>query len=284
MIGRPIRRVLNSFDFVRQQVRNLLEDSVLVTRRWKNGTVLRHRRMDGSSILVRADEDSGRDIYFHGHCEPNEYTYLSQHVRANDVCFDVGANVGIYTLLFSTLARQGEVHAFEPVDLNYHILCTNVIANKFDNVRVNRMAVGDMNGEAEFVVASDGAYSSFIDTGRKLPAVKTRVPVTTLDSYVDLHKVPRIDCLKVDVEGAEARVLEGGAGLLGDQEKRPHLVMLELYDPMLERYGSSIDAVLSKMRSFGYDAFVIIAGEKTEFRREHYSRFYNVFFSPKDRV
>jgi FkbM family methyltransferase len=232
-------------------------------------------------MLVRADQDSGRFLYFYGRYEPEECGYFQNVLRPSDVCIDIGANVGFYTLLFSRLAATGEVHAFEPVEANWHMLNINVLTNSLRNVTLNRAAVGDRDGEAEFTLASDPTYSSFVDTGRKPSAGCVQVPVITLDSYLRQQQLARVDCLKVDVEGGEYKVLMGGTRLLSDPQRRPRLVMLELHNPMLQQQGSSIDQLVGQMRAFGYSPFVWAKDQRVPFRREHHMKYFNVFFSPE---
>jgi len=199
-------------------------------------------------------------------------------VNQGDTIFDVGANIGYFSLLFASLCPHGSVHSFEPVPLNFHLLCMNRLLNGFSNLRPNQDAVGEVEGQVDFVISADSAFSSLIDTSRKQVVERAVVDMTTLDAYCERHKVARIDLLKVDVEGAEARVLAGAAQLLKDSTRRPRTIMLELFEPMLERHGSSIQNVLDQMHTNGYRPFVASGGQLVPFTREHYNRFYNVAF------
>src|SRR5262249_1044464 len=152
---------------------------------------------------------------------------------------------------------KGQVHAFEPVPLNYHLLESNLIINGFGNVVVNRAAVTDVDGDVEFNIAGDSAYSSMLDTGRKPVLKKVRVPALTLDHYSAQRHIETVNFLKVDVEGAEELVLKGAAGLLSTPARRPRLVLLELYEAMLSKYGSGISRVVDCMEHFGYKPFVV---------------------------
>ncbi|HST78152.1 MAG TPA: FkbM family methyltransferase [Verrucomicrobiae bacterium] len=281
MTVRPLLRMRQAFQFTKLQLRNVMDDTAIFVGRWKKGSALRQRSIGTSRMLLRADQDSGRFLYFYGQYEPEECSYFQQALRPADICFDVGANVGFYTLLFSRLAGEGEVHAFEPVESSWHILSTNVLANNLTNVTVNRAAVGACDAELEFTLASDPTYSSFVDTERRTAAARIRVPAMSIDSYIEKSGLPRIDCLKVDVEGAEYKVLTGAAGLLSDAKRRPRIVMLELHDPMLQRQGSSIDQVVQQMAAYGYSPFIWSKQQHLPFRREHYMEYFNVFFVPQ---
>ncbi len=261
-----------------QGLSNLSTDLKLLARRWRHGVVLRQKRLKRFQMIVRADEEVGREIYYGGVHEYAETAFLCSRVESGSICCDIGANVGYYSLLFASLAREGTVHSFEPVPLNFYVLCTNRLLNLFSNLVLNSCAVGDSNGTVGFVVSRDSAFSSFVDTGMKPKAMEISVPIVRLDSYCEQNAVSRIDVLKVDVEGAEGKVLSGATELLGDRSRRPRTVMLELYEPMLVRYESSIDQILCVMERFDYRPFVFSNGRPVPFQREHYNRLYNVIF------
>ena len=261
-----------------QGLSNLSTDLMLLVRRWRNGVVLRQKQLDSFQMIVRADEEVGRAIYYGNVHEGDETAFLRSRVTARSICCDIGANVGYYSLLFASLAPDGRVHSFEPVPLNFYVLCTNRLLNHFYNLIANPCAVVDSNATVSFVVSRDSAFSSLVDTGMKPRAMEISVPMIRLDSYCEQNGVDRIDVLKVDVEGAEGRVLSGAPELFRDRSRRPRTIMLELYDPLLSRYDSSIDRILSTMEDFGYRPFVFRKGQRVSFQREHYNRLYNVIF------
>lgn len=263
---------------LRQGLSNLSVDLMLLRRRCQEGIVLRQKHLDRFQMIVRADEEVGREIYYGGVHESAETAFLRSRVERSSVCCDIGANVGYYSLLFASLAREGAVHSFEPVPLNFYVLCTNRLLNHFSNLTANPCAVGDSNGSVGFVVSRDSAFSSFVNTGIKPIAMEISVPIVRLDTYCETNGVGKIDVLKVDVEGAEGKVLAGATHLFADPSRRPSTVMLELYEPMLIHYGSSIDQILGHIGDFGYRPFVFVGGQLVRFQRDHYNRLYNVIF------
>src|SRR5664279_3823398 len=179
------------------------------------------------------------------------------------------------------LAPRGTVHAFEPVPSNFHLLSTNVMLNQSTNVHRDALAISDSPGSAGFTIAADGAYSSFIDTKRKLVQSKFIVEMTSLDAYCEANAIARIDCLKVDVEGAEGKVIAGASRLLSDPSRRPRLIIMELYNPMLTMYGTSIQAIVSILAGYGYQPKVEReAGTLSPLTPEEFDVHYNVFFLP----
>jgi FkbM family methyltransferase len=238
-----------------------------------------HSRINGYALLVLANEDVGRAIYFGGSYEPAETKYLRKAIGSDAVCVDIGANVGYFTMLMAQAASGGNVHAFEPIELNAVLLRASIELNGFTNVRINQCAVGDTVGAVSLSQSSDSAYSSIHDTQRKPLARTLTVSVTTLDAYLEREGVERVDVLKADVEGAEGLVVAGASRLLSDKARRPHLIMLELYDQNLQAFGSSVSAVQAKMQSFGYEPFIVNEeGEMVPFTDELKALYYNVLF------
>jgi FkbM family methyltransferase len=267
------------------ELNGVAEDVRVFFQRTRHGITLRQRRLDGASLLVRAEEAVGHEIYFYGEYEPEYSNSLLAQIRETDVCVDAGANMGFYTVLMAMRARRGVVHAFEPVPLNYHILSTNVLVNELRNIVVNNFALGDHNGETEFAIARDGGLSSILDTGRGPIDSVMRVPISTLDDYVEKNGIERIDCLKADVEGAEEVILRGAPRLFSDANRRPRFLMLELENGMLGRYGSSVDRVVDLMRDYGYAAMVPRDAVLVPFTADDHKLFYNVYFiAPENKV
>jgi FkbM family methyltransferase len=272
------RRLRRAGRAARNQGSGLMQDFRLFTRQTREPSSFRQSRVDGMSVLVKANEDVGREIYFFQDFESEESKYILENIRETDICVDVGANIGFYSLSFAKKAVRGEVHCFEPVPLNFHMMAVNVLANAFSNVSMNNCAVGDVNCETEFCVAQDGAFSSLINTGRKVVSEILKTRVLTLDSYCRERNLTRIDVLKVDVEGAEMAVIRGATEVLSDPKRRPHLVMLELFEPMLQQFGSTLAQVEELMSGYGYRPFVLIEERLVPFTTSHHDRFYNILF------
>jgi FkbM family methyltransferase len=262
----------------RHEAVGLMEDVRLYARLRSGPCAFRQSLIDGMSVLVRADDDVGRDIYFLREFEPRESAFIFENVCESDICVDVGANVGFYTLGLAKKASRGAVHSFEPVPLNYHVLAVNVLANRLSNVVMNNYAIGDVNGEVDFCTAEDGSYSSLVNTGRRAITRTAKTRIVKLDSYCSEFNLPRIDILKVDVEGAEPVVIRGTAGLLADPERRPRLIMLELFEPMLRQFGSTIERVQALMYTYGYRPFVFVRDKLVPFSKCHHNGFFNVLF------
>lgn len=277
------RKVLIVFKTVGRALAGMAVDFKILTKRWDGGPVFRQFHQNGHQLLVPADKDVGRLTYYFGSFEKEETSYFRQVLKRSDVCVDVGANVGYYTVLMAGLAQEGIVHSFEPQPLNYHLLGVNVSANNLTNVHTNLCALSDHEGEAPFVVAEDPAFSSLVDTGRKKVLSNIQVRIRTLDQYCAECQVPRVDILKVDVEGGEGKVLHGACRLLTTVDRRPRLVMLELNEAMLRKQGSSVEELIALMERIAYRPFVLEGGKEVPFSRQRPGASENAFFAPRAR-
>src|SRR5437867_7728698 len=138
---------------------------------------------------------------------------------AYDIVIDVGSHIGRYAV---DAARRGaHVFAVEPDPSNFAVLQQNVRLNRLRNVVLVPEAMGSTVGVVEFSLAErwNTGMSSIVDPEdeshrRKSGRRKIRVPTETLDNLVKSHGLGQIDWLKVDAEGHEIHVLEGGEGAL----------------------------------------------------------------------
>jgi len=123
--------------------------------------------------------------------------------KLGDIVFDIGAYVGDTALWFSkAVGPQGKVYAFEPEPGNFEKLKANLERNNVTNVIPLQLALSENEGEMQVASAGGSSIMTQARTG-------TSVKVTTIDKFVGANKLPRVDFIKMDVEGHELKVLEG---------------------------------------------------------------------------
>lgn len=158
--------------------------------------------------------------------------HFIEQMPEDAVVLDIGANIGIMTVLIARRVRRGVVHAFEPIPDNFAALRRNVEHFGLDNVVLHPMALGEERGELEMVMPEESnvrmqGLSHAVDVGPDA-VVGTRytVPQERLDD-LDLARERPIAGVKIDVENFEQYVLRGARGLL---ERWKPLVYTELGD------------------------------------------------------
>lgn len=188
-----------------------------------------------------------------------EVAFLAGRIRAGDTVVDIGAHKGgfLYWLRHHVTA-SGRVYAFEPQPGLAQYLREIVAMRRWDNVTVEAAALSSASGSMElFVPAAAGAPSpgatlSPVDRGQ--PHHSIRVPVVTLDEYLERRGSPRVALIKCDVEGHERAVFEGARRLLA--RDRPALVF-ECEQRHLP--GSSPAAVFDYLQALGYRGYLFHA-------------------------
>ncbi len=170
--------------------------------------------------------------YPRGTYEPHVARTLRTHVRPGDVVYDVGAHIGYLTLLAARLAAaEGHVYAFEAHPRNRALLERNIQMNRAGNVTVVPAAVSDHGGEVEFALFSYSFVGRIVDAETPADGERVRVPALTLDEFLTTGARPP-QVLKIDVEGAEARVLAGALKLI--EQHRP-VIIAEVREGECER-------------------------------------------------
>lgn len=136
------------------------------------------------------------------------------------VFFDIGANNGYISLLAAiNVGETGCVFAFEPLPQNISKITKNVNVNRFSNIEIIPCAVGSFSGMKDFFFGASESEGSFSSLNRKNVI---QVEVITLDIACKQYATP--DLIKIDVEGFEAEVLQGGSDILSKQ-KAPKIIL-----------------------------------------------------------
>jgi FkbM family methyltransferase len=198
------------------------------------------------------------DLIFNGDYEGAEKRLLVGLVEPGMTVFEVGANIGDYTLAFAAACGpEGLVFAFEPSPRTFHALTENVHLNGHANVVLVNEAVSDHCGTSVLFEDADvSACSSLLAGVIRKPGARLDVKTTTLDAFAQNNLVERVDLVKVDAEGADHLVLAGGESLL---RKFHPTVCVEFWPHGLRLAGSGPLEFLAFVRSLGYGASFIEA-------------------------
>ena len=209
----------------------------------------------GYRMHVNPADFTERPIWINGFDPRDQQTlFFRQALRPGDCVLDIGANVGYYSLLAASLVGpRGAVHAFEPSATVLESLRRNVALNPQAAVTIHPLALSDRVQSAPFYIASERhtGLSSLRDLGAKTQRVAD-VSTAPLDELRE--KLPPVRLVKLDVEGAEWRVLQGARELLA--RDRPDL-LLELTDAFLRELGGSAEQVCQLLTRLGYSLYRI---------------------------
>lgn len=200
-----------------------------------------------------------------------ETPYLADLLAGAPVCLHVGASDGRHSYVMTQVAPKARIYAFEPSAFTFQVLELCMRWHRIaDQVTAIHAAVAEKPGELLLVtprkmsgrMGRAYAYvSATAPNGAARPDLEDQgselqpTPVITLDGFCAENGVERVDFIRMDIEGAEQKALEGAAGILG--RDHPH-VLLEIHPAMLPaRFGGSAEAVVEMFLSRGYRMFAL---------------------------
>jgi FkbM family methyltransferase len=217
--------------------------------------------MNGLKVRIYPEDVIGRDIFINGVFEPKETRFVINFLQPEMCFFDIGANLGQYTLLGAQcVGPKGEVHSFEPNKRIFAELSFNVQLNGFnDRCNLNRAAVADKAGLAKIPVYKAGAevYTSLgsFRVDKYLTGNFEEVPTITLDDYLLQHNIDQIDLIKMDIEGAELLALQGAQKLLSKWDAP--VILLEIGESSSVGFGYHGKDIWDFLMAMGYKLFMI---------------------------
>lgn len=180
-----------------------------------------------------------------------EFGFIRRNLKPGQTALDLGANIGLYTLIMAKLAGpSGQVFAFEPGPKSYALLTKNIEVNGYANVQARNAAVSDRSGSITLHVCptgeSDNRVEGFVDPANGWERVT--VPCLTIDAYMNDR---RVDLIKMDIQGSEFAALKGMRRAL--EGNRDIKLVMEFSPDLIE----DRDAFFQLIRETGLSIFDI---------------------------
>lgn len=196
------------------------------------------------------------DFMLHGEYEPHTTELIKKHVKPGDVCVDVGASIGYFTVLFGSLVgKDGLVYTFEPTTNQFEYLTKNVIINGYQDFTIGHNFAAWDKEENVHIKVNNGQTAS--------------IPGRPLDRFLP----KKVDFIKIDVDGSEPWVLRG---LIQTIERNPQLKMvIEYYPEYIEKMGGDPKEVMAILDK--YFIYEVIKGEFTD-------KYWNYFCVRKESI
>ncbi len=176
---------------------------------------------------------------------------IRDYFKLNEGCFlDIGANVGKYSVIIAKqLKDKGFVLCFEPEPKNLIALKRNLLLNKLNNVNIVPIALSDRKGNIDFYLNSEntGGHSLVNKTKNKITVKSDK-----LDNVIKQQNVRNIKLIKIDVEGAEMKVLKGAENLL--KKDHPKIIFETDYPEIILPYLKKFHYNIKKISDRDYFA------------------------------
>lgn len=189
--------------------------------------------------------------------EPDVAPFLYYIAKNSRNIFDIGANIGWYSLNFNLLQNVQAIHSFEAIPRTFNFLKTHLSINNATKIVANNVAVSNTLGEVEFYWTERETGSASMRNNQNRKKINKIICETiTLDSYVESNNVP-VDLIKCDVEGSELLVFEGGAHTI--KQYTP-----VIFTEMLRKWSAKFDyhpnKIIDFMNNLNYDCFTVMNG------------------------
>lgn len=143
--------------------------------------------------------------------EEGTMSFIESFLTENDIVFDIGANIGFFTLRMASCLQTGLVYSFEPVNHIYDRLCTNIVINSsLKNIRLFNLAFSNTESNLDLHLFENlpHGHTSISNLGRTdFKIYKTKA--ISLDKFIRYSSIDKLDFINIDAEGAEKVILEG---------------------------------------------------------------------------
>lgn len=176
---------------------------------------------------------------------------IFKYVKPGDVCLDIGANVGMYTIpLALRVGPIGQVFAFEPDEQTCNTLLKNISLNNLKNVHAMRVAISNKDGKIPFYCRPDtDQHSTYEKTTVKTPKGQHTITIESarIDTLVSNGTISKPDFIKIDIEGGEIDAIHG----LGNTAKYVRAIMVEVHKDrlILAGYANPFDYVINSFKN-----------------------------------
>ena len=174
------------------------------------------RGRHGLFIANENDTYVGRSLILYGEFSELEWDLLRQLCRPGAVIAEVGANIGAHTVSISkSVGPEGQVIAIEPQPVIFQALCANLALNCLTNVDTFNCGCGSRPHTLRiprFDYGQEGNFGGVSLQGYPEELASVSIEIKKMDDLLAAY--PKVDLVKIDVEGMEAEVIEGGAGIM----------------------------------------------------------------------
>lgn len=211
----------------------------------------------GINLKVNLDDFLGHFIFFK--IKDHSFDVMINLIKPQSVVLDIGTNIGHVLLNFAKkVGDEGRVYGFEPDPYNFKMCQENISLNRFTNLQVENIALGNIESDLHLVIenSSNRGENKILDINDIKDKESSLVKVKKLDQWAEEKNLSRIDFIKIDTEGYELNVLMGGKELI--KRFRP-TIFIEVIDENLKRQHQSASDLISFLIDLDYVCYDAIS-------------------------
>jgi FkbM family methyltransferase len=187
--------------------------------------------------------------------EKEDSEMLFNLIDSDNIIFDIGANVGWYSIHIANILKKGVVYCFEPIPETYNKLQNNIAVNNLTNIQPIQLALSEKTQTLSFFYSpKQTGASSYRNITENENAIHLELKSISLDEFVEEKNIQKIDLIKCDVEGAELFVYQGG---LKSIEKYKPIVFTEMLRKWAAKFGYHPNDIVEIFTKMSYDMFYV---------------------------
>lgn len=254
------RKIESIYRFIKWQISSRL---------WSGSFV--YKWIGDSRLIVSNGMTGATGNIYVGLMEYEDMSFLLHFLQKDNLFFDIGANVGVYTVLASKL-KKAKTICVEPLPNTYEKLIDNIQINRLNNVTSMNIGISYEKSKLYFTQDDDTMNCVAISSDKNTQEVN----VDTLDSISEIYGIPKV--IKIDVEGYEANVLKGAKKIL--ESEVLEVVILEL-NGNGKKFGFCDEEIHKNMKKLGFLACTYNPFERKILRLKSYSNHNTIYIKEK---
>lgn len=197
-----------------------------------------------------------------GSSEKEETEMILSLMKKGFTFFDIGANVGWYTVKIAKTVEKANIFSFEPIPQTFAILKKNTEINEIKNPKLYNFGFSSENKKTSFYFYEQGSgNASLKNVSHRTRIKKITARVKKLDDFVKENHL-KIDFIKCDVEGAELFVFKGGFATIRDDKP---IIFVEMLRKWTAGFGYNPNVTIQLLADIGYKCFAIEKKKLKEF-------------------
>jgi FkbM family methyltransferase len=223
----------------------IIDNNVIMTSR-EHGIKIICMKGD---VRIAPIETLSSDYY-----EKNDTQMMYNLIKNNSTVFDIGANIGWYSIGISAHKKNTNVYSFEPIPKVFGNLKSNLKLNKSNQIKLFNYGFYNKKKTLTFYYYPDASgYSSNIPFPGKKGFEKIECKLITLDEFVNKNKISKIDFVKCDVEGSELFVFQGGSKSI---DRFKPIILSEISRINQSKFSSHPNDIIKFLKEKGYLCFI----------------------------
>jgi FkbM family methyltransferase len=213
-----------------------------------------------NSIRLLADKDDARiipiEIINFKIYEPEILDIMKKLIPSNGTFFDIGANIGWYSLNMKKLYSDLNIYAFEPVPKTFNYLITNLELNSLNGVKTFNFGFSNQEGKFDiYYYPQVSGNASLSNLSGNENVEKISCTIKRLDDFIKTESIENIDFIKCDVEGAEFSVLKGAKETI---VKFQPIILIELLRKWAAKFNYHPNDVIEYLAKLNYQVYTIV--------------------------